>query len=126
MSFFYYEQEGEKYKNLKKLLEDNGLKILSTMAVTDIWQSYKIVDKEYSLAEKYYEILGEYADKKGKKNSYYLRMYFLSLNGQEQNLNLVKQEYRQLVIKETLEKDERFEDYLKWLAKSTSGFKNEK
>ncbi len=47
MSFFYDEQEGGKYKNLKKLLEDNGLKILCTIAVTDIWQSYIIVDKEY-------------------------------------------------------------------------------
>ena len=95
--------------------------------VLDSWHIAvgEIIDKEYSLAEKYFEILGEYVGKREKRKLYYLRMYLLSVDGQEQKANSVKQEYMQLVNSGKFKKDEYIENYLKWLEENMSEFKNE-
>jgi len=47
MKFLDDEIENGKYKNLKKFLDDNELKLRSSMLATDIWQAFKIVSKDY-------------------------------------------------------------------------------
>ncbi len=47
MKFLDNEIKDGKYKNLKKFLDDNELRLLGNMHATDIWQAFRIVDKEY-------------------------------------------------------------------------------
>jgi len=95
--------------------------------VQDSWHIAvgKIIDKEYALAEKYFRISGEGAGYLRKKRIYYLRMYLLSLIGEEQKAESVKQEYMQLVISGKLRSDEYLEYYWKWLEETVLAPKEE-
>jgi len=95
--------------------------------VQDSWHIAvsKIIDKEYSLAEKYFEVLGRNSSNEEKRKFYYLRMYLLSLISEKQKASSVKQEYLQLVNSGKLEKDEYLEEYWKWLVKTIPEFRTE-